>query len=423
MNERVKTFLARHHFDTALNVAGLADGLRADMHNGLSGKKAFQDMIRTYCDPSAITMKDKSVIVIDAGGTNFRSCIVHFSKDGASSFSDFEKTAMPGTEEKLGKKDFFAQIAWNIRRLKNICNEICFCFSYPMTITDQQDGILLGFSKEIQAPEVIGSYIGAELRQTLAERGWNNPKVILLNDTVSALLAGSGNKKYDSFVGFILGTGLNCAYMQKENPAYPDVKKQVIVCECGKYGNFEKSDFDVLVDIHSSQPGTAPLEKMCSGVYLGPIALQMLLRAAQEGLFSASLCQQISLRKSLSLIEVSTFLEQTDLDNHTYPNMFSGATTEDCDVLFSLFDALVDRAARICAAIIGACVVQCDVSAAEQKRICVACNGSAFFKTYKVKERTQCYLDEYLADKNALYDMLEEEADITRGTAMAALAE
>lgn len=422
MNNRVKTFLSRHHFDTSLQVASLADGLRTDMHNGLSGGKAFQDMIQTFCDPSAITMKDKSVIVIDAGGTNFRSCVVHFSKDGVSSFSNFEKTTMPGAEEKLGKRDFFAQIAWNIRRLKNICNEICFCFSYPMTITDQQDGILLGFSKEIQAPEVIGSYIGAELRQTLAERGWNNPKVILLNDTVSALLAGSGNKRFSSYVGFILGTGLNCSYVQKENPAYPDLKKQIIVCECAKYDGLEKSDFDILVDLQSSQPGTSPLEKFCSGVYLGPIALHMILRAAQEGLFSASCAQQISLRKNLSLIEVSNFLEKTDLQNQTYPSLFGGANQDDNAILFDLFDALVGRTARICAAIIGACVVQCDAQSTPETPVCVACNGSTFFKTYKVQERTVQYLNEYLADKNVFYHILEEEADITRGTAMAALA-
>ena len=423
MNEVVKRFLERHCFDTQLNIASLSDALREDMHKGLSGGKAYQDMIRTYCDPSAIAMKDTSAIVIDAGGTNFRSCIVHFSKDGSSSCSDFEKTKMPGTEGKLGKKDFFLQIAWNIRRFKNSCDEICFCFSYPMTITEDQDGILLGFSKEIKAPEVTGSYIGAELKQVLAERGWTNiPKVILLNDTVSALLAGSGNKKFASYVGFVLGTGLNCAYVQNENPAYPSLKKQIIVTECAKFGGTEKSDFDVLVDMKSVQPGTSPLEKLCSGMYMGAIALTMLQRGAQEGLFSADFGDEIISKKTLSLIEVSDFLEKTDAATQTYPDMFTGADKHDCAIIFDLFDALVDRTARIAAAIIGASIVQNGEGTNPKNPVCVACNGTTFFKTYKIPERTRHYLSAYLEDKHLYYEMLPEEADITLGTAMAALA-
>ncbi|MBQ7158297.1 MAG: hexokinase [Treponema sp.] len=419
MNEVVKKFLQRHSFDTQLNVESLAEGIRSDMQKGLTKSGAYQDMIRTYCNPSDITMKEKSVIVIDAGGTNFRSCIVTFSKDGLSSFSDFEKTKMPGTEEKLGKKDFFAQIAWNIRRFQNKCDEICFCFSYPMTITEDHDGILLGFSKEIQAPGVAGCHIGAELKQALAEQGWrNNPKVILVNDTVSALLAGTDNK-YDSYVGFVLGTGLNCAYVQEESPAYPDVKKQVIVCESAKFGAVEKSDFDVLVDLQGSQPGTSPLEKLCSGMYLGSIGLAMLQRGAQEGLFSVDLDNYLLRKKTFTLIELSGFLEKSNPDTNTYPDTFTGATKDDCEIIFGLFDALVDRTARIAAAIIGACAVQSCAESNTEKTVCVACNGTTFFKTYKVPERTRHYLDAYLADKKVRYEILPEEADITRGTAMA----
>ena len=94
---------------------------------------------------------------------------------------------------------------------------IGFCFSYPMTITEDGDGILINFSKEIKAPEVVGCHIGQELKKALAAHGWKNKLTVsLLNDTVAALLAGAAvpceGMKFSSYIGFILGTG-NCGFL------------------------------------------------------------------------------------------------------------------------------------------------------------------------------------------------------------------
>ena len=48
--------------------------------------------------------------------------------------------------KKLTEKEFFEQIADNLEHLKNKSDRIGFCFSYPMTIKENGDGILLGFS-------------------------------------------------------------------------------------------------------------------------------------------------------------------------------------------------------------------------------------------------------------------------------------
>ncbi|MBQ9623591.1 MAG: hexokinase, partial [Treponema sp.] len=72
MSMEVKNFFEKHGFYTDLDLSSLTKDFLQDMDNGLSGKKSFQDMIKTYIDPSSIAMREKSVIVIDAGGTNFR---------------------------------------------------------------------------------------------------------------------------------------------------------------------------------------------------------------------------------------------------------------------------------------------------------------------------------------------------------------
>ena len=78
------------------------------------------------------------------------------------------------------------------------------------------DGRLLKWTKEMKAPEVIGRFIGKGLLEALG-RGGAGKSVVLLNDTVATLLAGKAadKKRYGSYVGFILGTGTNIAYLEK----------------------------------------------------------------------------------------------------------------------------------------------------------------------------------------------------------------
>ena len=50
---------------------------------------------------------EKKVIVMDAGGTNFRVAAVHFDKDKNAQIEDFKLHEMPGIE----KEGFFASFA------------------------------------------------------------------------------------------------------------------------------------------------------------------------------------------------------------------------------------------------------------------------------------------------------------------------
>lgn len=424
MDSLVKKFLESHGFLLDMDLAALVEAMLSDMNEGLSGRPSAQDMIRTYIDPGAISVYEKNVIVIDAGGTNFRSALASFKEDGSFSCSRFEKTRMPGSEKELSKKEFFTQIAKNIERFKDSCDEICFCFSYAMTITKDKDGILKSFSKEVRAPEVVGSHIGAELKIALGEQGWSKiPKVFLLNDTVAALLAGSGSKKYSSYIGFILGTGMNAAYMQNDNENYK-IKRQIIDCESAKFNGFKNSDFDIAMDKKSVSPGSFPFEKLCSGAYLGPLALETLKLAAQDGLFSKEFSAAITSRKELCLIEVSDFLEKSDEKANSYHHIFieENAGVEDCGRIFALFDILVDRMAKLSAVVLASCLIQCGEGKDSERPVCVSCNGSSLFKTYKVFERTKKYLKELMRNKNIHYEILADEANITKGTAMAAFS-
>ena len=448
MNE-VKKFLKKHGFAMEnYETRKIADALLLDMEKGLKTEKSndnpnssYQDMIPTWTPIPENQIKNESVIVIDAGGTNFRSCLVNFDENGKPEISDFEKTKMPGIEMALNKKEFFDQIASNLEHLKNKSNKIAFCFSYAMKITSDGDGQVLNFAKEIKAAEVIGSHVGKELKATLTEHGWNKiEKIVLLNDTVSSLLAStsllSTGKNYSGFVGFILGTGMNTAYVEKtkkikkiaselakKNAVYPE--NQIVVCESGKFFDLARSDFDIQLDSESTCPGMYITEKQCSGAYLGPLCLYALKSAAQDGLFDSDSAFKAKLLNlpSLELIDVGKFLENPLSKDTIFSDVNDIHLKE---IIFEICDTFIERSARISSGLLCASVLK-QVSDENEKcrtrisPICISCDGTTLFKTYNLKSRIEAYLYNELTEKNGIYfETVAIDNPITIGTAMAA---
>lgn len=427
MNNSVAAFLSRHNFVNHVDVLTVAQAILDDMRKGLKKEKADEDMIRTFCNPPKASAKNQSVIVIDAGGTNFRSCLVTFDAEGKAVISDMEKTRMPGVEKELNRHDFFEQIAANLEHLKNKADRIGFCFSYPMEIKENGDGILLGFSKEVKAPEVVGCEVGKCLKEALASHGWNTIKrITLCNDTVAALLAGAAcatdGDRYSSYIGFILGTGMNAAYIQPDCNVC-GIKKQIIVCESGKFLSVNRSDFDVEFDKTTVKPGSFYLEKLCSGAYLGPVSYIALKTAAKDGLFTSKTTDAINKLETLTLIEIDKFLHGPYNKDCLLGNIASTvATDEDVDIIFQILDAIVERSARYAAAILTACTIQSGEGKNAAKPVCILCDGTTFHKTYKLKERVYGYLDEILTAKLGIFwNITCCDNDITLGAAISGL--
>ena len=429
MKDKIAAFLSSHNF-AVQDVDTVTQALLFDMEEGLCGRPSGQDMIKTYLSPPDKTSSGKDVIVIDAGGTNFRSCLVSFDKAGIPAISCLEKTRMPGVEKELSKTEFFAQVADNLEHLRDKADRIGFCFSYPVEIQEDGDGVLLKFSKEVKAPQVEGCKIGEELIRVLKERGWRDDlRVVLLNDTVAALLAGAADvgegKRYSSYVGFILGTGMNAAYIQKPLPQYEAnglKKAQVINCEAGRFCKVARSDFDLELDRKSERPGTAIMEKLCSGAYLGAAAFGSLKAAAGEGVFSPAVCTALLKLDSLTLIDMDSFLHSPYLATSKLGEAMAEACDEDRGLLFEILDAFADRCARLASSIITACVVKSGVGANPTLPVKVLCNGTTFYKTYRVKERVFAYLEESLTQKRGLhFELAQLENDITLGTAIGGL--
>ena len=202
MNKNVKTgldFLRSHKMDPKqFNIDEGSTLFLKEMTNGLNGSESSLMMIPTYIYTEDSIPVGESVIVLDAGGTNFRVATIRFDKPGIPTITKYKKFPMPGTgnDGNVSKLDFFDRIAGFMEESASDSSKIGFCFSYPTEIYPTGDGKLLYFAKEVKAPEVEGSMIGENLLDALQRKGIKDEKdIVILNDTVATLLAGKAQKK------------------------------------------------------------------------------------------------------------------------------------------------------------------------------------------------------------------------------------
>ncbi len=428
---KINSFLKKHSFSSKMIVNEILDDMYAP-----KPKNGGMDMSRTWMLPPEKNPENEKVIVIDAGGTNFRSCLVSFDGEGRAELSELRKTFMPATEKVYSKEEFFSAIADRIDYLKNKADKIGFCFSYSIDMTRDHDAIPNAFSKEFKARSILGLPVGKNLVEELEKRGWNKIKNIsVVNDTLCALMAGKTlGINYSSYIGFILGTGMNAAFIAPEGNVWDEEKQeQIIVCESGKCNTFAWSDFDRDADTRTVVPVQFPLEKCCSGAYLGNVCLSILQFAAREGLFTKESAFAFLKLNSLSTIEIDDFLYifkglyNEPLKENSGENIEKNIieqcckTKRDKKTAFLLIDSAVDRVARYSASLLAANLIATQRGKNTEK-VCIVCNGTTFYKVYKLKERIQKYLYEYATLKCGInFELVNIENDITLGAAFSAL--
>lgn len=442
MRAQVADFLDKHNLNPdGIGMDGLCDYFIREMEMGLSGQKSSLPMIPSYCSPNALPRAGETVIVIDAGGTNLRTCLVEFDPSLKPVVHDFKRTRMPGFDREVSAKEFFEVFAGEIERLVDKSDRIAFCFSYAARILPDHDGVPIGFSKEIKATEVIGMRLGENLLAELARRGHDvsKKKVIILNDTVTTLLAAQSHNtdgKYDGCIGFILGTGTNTAYIeqncriQKLPEGHCMQGSQIINVESGCLdiclGDIDREFLDGTVD-----PKSYNFEKMISGAYLGPLGRHVISAAVKENLFSEGFSSRFdelcSCTGSLETKDLSCFLEHEDspsdypcdndaqcydcgsMDDNVLVRCVAG-NEEDADTLCELLTAFISRAAKLTAVNLASAVLMTNFGKDPDHPVLINADGTTFYKTAYLRSFTQEYLDAFLAQKGrrAVFTRIED---------------
>jgi len=388
MDSRTEDFLKRHSIlPECVDIDAICNFKLSEMRAALEGRPSSLAMLQSYCRPVAGIPLNRKVAVIDAGGTNLRTCSVFFDDNSNPVVEDFAATSMPGVSREVSAEQFFSVIADQVERFVPAVDTFGFCFSYAARILPDHDGVPFLMSKEIKAPQVIGKHLGKELFAQLASRGHNmdGKKIIVMNDTVTTLLAGlsrTAGLGCKGCIGFILGTGTNTAFMGKEG----------IINEESAELSLRLGDIDRRFTESTLDPDAHLLEKMVGGAYLGPLSLFILRTAAEEGLFSRGFSRNLERVLSLSTHEMCDFIADA-------PSPLDMCVSEDYDAvtLKRILAAFIERAAKISAANLAATVLFTPYGMEEP--VLINADGTTFYSTPSLKDNTERYLGKYLAQK------------------------
>jgi hexokinase len=431
IRDKVRHFLkdnGMYHED--IDMDKLCEIFSDQMHSGLAGEDSSLAMIPTYIEVGGDIPTGERVIVLDAGGTNFRVAAVHFDRLGKPVIENYIQKPMPGLDKEACKEEFFGTIVEYMAGVIDASDSIGFCFSYPTEILPNRDGRLIRFCKEVKAKEVEGELIGRNLVTAIKAAGYKGDKrTVILNDTVATLLAGmsaSGEKKFAGYVGFILGTGSNCCYIEsnhnitKTSDLDPG-KEQIVNVESGSFGKAPRGAIDLQLDESTLDPGKYTFEKMFSGGYLGSLCLKALQEACKQGLFSRTVSAELLRTEGLQTKDVNSFMRYPQGDNPLAVSC-RGRTSQDRAAVWYVLDGFIERAALVVAAMLSSVVIETDKGSDPCEPVCITAEGTTFYELKSLKEKIEDYLRSFLQDKHGrFFEFVHVEDATLIGAAIAGL--
>lgn len=372
--EAAQIFLKRHGMAAEdVDPERYIDAMLHEMERGLRGEKCSMAMIPAYLSNDGSVPPGRSAVVIDAGGTNFRSALVTFTGDGYDC-EELRKMKMPGTDKPCTWAEFISFTADQIEPLLDRADRIGFCFSYSAVITPDMDGCVEKVDKEVVIKGSEGQLIAASLSAELERRGFTGKRIVILNDTAAVLLGGAASldkSRYSGFVGQVSGTGSNtCVSLPTYKISKLGINSErgmVVNLESGFYDGIEPGDFDKQLDSASLVPGAKPFEKMTAGVYLGELCRLMLCAAAEEGLLSPEGSEKVRAMGSIDSSVIDAWASGEGFEN-------IGDDPGDRDFAQTVSLAVFKRAARLMCVNLVALTLLAD--AGRDRPMCVLAEGS-----------------------------------------------
>ena len=357
----------------------------SEMDKGLAGKPSSLPMIPSYIGVDGKVPQGAKAAVLDAGGTNFRSGVVTIPPK----VEERVNQPMPGVKSEVGVDEFYSAFANEVRRVKPLAtvDKIGFCFSYPADATADLDARLIRWTKGIKAPAIVGQFVGKELLSRLG-----GGKIAIVNDTVATLLAAKateGDREYSSYLGFILGTGTNTAYVERnENilklSGLDPAGKMIINAESGSFSKIARSRFDLAMDAKTQTPGSNPFEKMIAGAYLGTIGLEIFKAAAKEAFFSKGAVGRLSGLSTLETIDLDNFVAGFRKAGRENPLDAIFADAIDARLARRLALPVFERAAVLTAIHLAAFVIKTGEGISASSPVAINADGSTWYKTKSV---------------------------------------
>eukprot|EP00796_Vickermania_ingenoplastis_P012438 gene12438-biopygen9142 len=283
-----------------------------EMVEGLEGRTSTIRMLPSFVYKSNPSTSSGVFYAVDLGGTNFRVLRLVLTK-GTLVHCTQEKYIIPKAARRGDQDDLFGFMARSLKKMMlekapedvDKTMPLGFTFSFPCDQKSVNSGNLLLFGKHFATKNVVGRDVVELLQLALHREALQAVVVALCNDTVGTLVA-----KYfedeNCQVGVIIGTGCNVSYFERSDAVtkQPDVAAHgalmtPINMECGNFDSTHKyvlpiTPFDEAMDAITPNEHQQRTEKIVSGLYLGEIARQVLLKLAQIGCLPADLATGLS---------------------------------------------------------------------------------------------------------------------------------
>lgn len=409
---------------------------------------------------------------IDLGGTNLRVLWIRLgSEKSAIDAQDVGEWPIP---DECYDTDNGRLLAWVAEKAEEVMQRhgvtqdspqtstLGFCFSFACEQSSLGDGKLLLWTKSFRGKGLIGEDVVAALASEFSARGLSVRIPALMNDTVATLIAMCYSDP-STQAGIILGTGTNCAYLEKTEcitklPPPPssvahtgtgddgEQVKEHISSERGplmvinsEWGDLDSSgrilprcEEDLWVDCSSANPGHGLFEKLIAGLYMGEVARRIFVRLVEHGgLFGGSRAHPIgsliAKEGSFTSANLSTIdqdeslgLEVTAATVQSCFNLRNKPSLRDLKVVREVCGLVALRSARLCAAAIAAVYERCRGGVEEMGAIngeersagtagsggavepfVIAVDGSVFSKYPAYKVKLQSALVELMGTERA----------------------
>jgi len=428
----VREFLKEIGFiQTWEEMAGVEEAFIEHMNNGLQGKKSSLPMLPAYLTVDALPDEAQDVIVMDAGGTNLRVSLLRIKPGQKPEVLEHYKQPVPGKPGPVTPDQFFEELAKAVLPVAEKSDRIGFCFSFPCRILPSLDGEILYLDKELNVPGIEGALVGEGLKKALEKLGAKHDhKIVILNDTVAALLGALAEHPascYSGYIGMILGTGFNCCYSEqngkitKADALQGKAGSSIINMEAGAFNGFKLTDADILLSTTAQDPTRNLIEKTISGEYQGPLMDCLLQCAAKAGCFSPELCEKLLEKKpGVSTVDVSLYQAAPARAGKLHDLAPEGS--QDAQAVYQLVDALVERAAMMAVMVLTSIMKWTDSGRDPIKPVCVAIEGTTFQKNEIFRQKIRAHLIQYTERVRGYHCrvMNTEEANLV-GSAVAAM--
>jgi hexokinase len=365
----------------------------AEMRRGLAGESGSLKMLPAFVD-CATGQEQGHFIGLDLGGTHFRVLLVALAGNGRSVVEQSSKFAIPKSVMEGEGTELFDFIARSIlafltdHAVADRQMFLGFTFSFPVDQKTINSGWLVTWTKGFSASGVVGKDIVRMLADALHRHTVENLTIsALVNDTVGTLLAKSYELK-DCDAGVIFGTGTNACYREstaaitKLSGQEKSNKNMIVNIEWGNFDLLPVNCYDSILDKESNNPGKQMMEKMISGMYLGPLVHTVLVEVIRKtSFFSKSFAACVG--AELLTSDISDFESDVSPEHeriHSYLDSIGvkGSSIEERHIILQICRHISSRAARIAAAAISAVVTWMDPGL--ERHHSIAVDGTLYAK-------------------------------------------